>query len=94
MAEPGVVRRVVVPIVLLGLTALGFLNTYGDASDVQKLAAQTACGGDMCPSQMVELSRSPFSQDYVFLVEKTRTRVQVKCVRAFIFLGDYACKKE
>jgi hypothetical protein len=94
MAERGVIRRVVIPVVLLGLTVLGLVNTYGDASDVQKLAAETACGGTMCPSQMVEFSRSPFSQDYVYLIDKTRTRVSVKCARAFIFLGDYACKKD
>lgn len=94
MAEAGVVRRVVIPIVLLGLTVLGFINTYSDNSDVQKLAAQTACGGQMCPVQMVEFSRSPFSHEYVFTTEKGTNRVSVKCARALIFLGDYHCDKE
>jgi len=94
VAEPGIVRRVIVPVVLLGLTVLGLLNTYGDASDVQALAARTACGGEMCASQMLQFSRSPFSHEYVFALQKGTTRVTVKCARAFIFLGDYHCERE
>lgn len=91
MSEPGVFRRIVLPVVLLGLTGLGLLNTYGDATSVQKLAGDTACGGSPCPLQMTEFSRSPFSHEYVFQVGKGGKRVSVACSRSAIFFGDYAC---
>lgn len=91
MSEPGVFRRVVLPVTLLGLTALGILNTYGDATNVEKLAGDTACGGTPCPLQMTEFSRSPFSHEYVFQVGKGGKRVSVECKRGAIFFGDYAC---
>ena len=92
MAEPGVVRRVIIPFVFIGLTILGLLNTYGDATQVEKLAAETACGGQMCPAQMREFSRSPFSHDYVYQVGKEGRLVNVRCSRAAIFVGDYHCE--
>ena len=94
MAEAGVVRRIVVPMVLIGLTVLGLLNTYADAGPVQKLAAETACGGAMCPVELREFSRSPFSHEYVYQVGRQGTQVRVKCARSAIFLGDYACAKQ
>jgi hypothetical protein len=91
---PGIVRRVILPVVLLGLTAAGLLNTYGDSTGVQKAAAEAACGGEMCPVRMTEFTRSPFSHEYVFEVGKTGTRVEVKCARGMIFFGDYECEKK
>jgi hypothetical protein len=94
MAEAGVVRRVVLPVVLLGLTAAGLLNTYGDSTGVEKLAGETACGGQMCPVQMTEFTRSPLAQEYVFVVGKGTQRVTVKCAREWLFVGDYKCEKK
>lgn len=93
MAEPGIVRRVIVPMFFLGLTAAGLYNTYGDATGVQNLAALTACGGErMCELRMTQFSRSPFSHEYSYQLEKGGA-VMVKCSRKFIFIGDYSCQK-
>lgn len=94
MAEPGVVRRVIIPFVLLALTGLGLMNTYGDSTEVQKLAAETACGGSMCSMQLREFSRSPFSHEYVYQVGQQGTQVTVKCARTAIFVGEYRCEKK
>jgi hypothetical protein len=94
VAEPGVFRRVILPVVLLGLTAAGLLNTYGDSTGVEKMAADTACGGQPCPVQMTEFNRSPFSQEYVYQVGKAGVKVGVKCAREAIFFGDYRCEKK
>jgi hypothetical protein len=95
MAEgPGIVRRIIIPVVLLGLTALGFLNTYGDSTDVQKQASDVACGGTPCEVRPLEIRRSPLSHDYSFQVGKKGEVVNVTCARAAIFVGDYACKKK
>ena len=94
MADAGVVRRVILPAVLLGLTALGLMNTYGDSANVEKLAGQTACGGEAgCALQLTEFSRSAFSHEYLFVVGKGQ-RVAVKCARSAIFFGDYTCQKK
>ena len=93
MAEPGIVRRVIVPVFFLGLTAAGLYNTYGDATAVQNLAALTACGGEkMCELRMSQFSRSPFSHEYSYQLEKGGA-VVVKCSRKFIFVGDYSCQR-
>jgi hypothetical protein len=89
----GVFRNVVVPFVFLALMIAGFINTYGDSVDVEKLAARTACGGSPCEVQMTEFSRSPFSHEYVYVVAKN-TRVTVKCARGAIFFGAYECERK
>jgi hypothetical protein len=94
VADLGVARRVVLPVVLLGLTAAGLVNTYGDSTGVEQAAAKAACGGESCPVQMREFTRSPFSHEYVFDVGKSGTRTVVKCARSAIFFGDYSCEKK
>ena len=91
---PGLFRRVILPVTLLVLTALGLYNTYGDATDVQKLAGDTACGGSPCEVRMTEFSRSPLSHEYAFQVGKRGDMVHVSCARSAIFVGEYACKKK
>jgi hypothetical protein len=93
MAEPGVVRRVIIPFVLLALTGLGLVNTYGDATEVRKLAEQTACPEPTCTASLREFSRSPFSHEYVYQVGKGGAQVTVKCARTAIFVGEYRCEK-
>jgi hypothetical protein len=85
---------VILPVTLLGLTALGLFNTYGDATDVTKFAGDTACGGPPCEVRMTEFSRSPLSHEYAFQVGKRGDMVKVTCARSAIFVGDYACKKK
>ena len=93
MAEPGIVRRVIVPAFFLGLTAAGLYNVYGDATGVQNLAALTACGGGtMCELHMTQFSRSPFSHEYSYQLAKSGS-VVVKCARKYVFVGDYSCQK-
>lgn len=97
MEGPGVFRRIILPVVLLSLTVLGLINTYGDATDVARLAAETACGGAQCAVEMREYKRSPFSHEYIYAVREGKTgssNVTVECARSAIFVGDYACKKK
>ena len=91
---PGVFRRLILPVTLLGLTALGFLNTYGDSTGVQKLAAETACGGAMCEVTLREVSKNPIAHKYVYQVGKKANEVTVECQKSAIFLGEYACVKK
>jgi hypothetical protein len=94
MAEAGVVRRIIIPVVLLTATALGVFNTYADATNVQRLAADTACGGEACGARMMEFNRSPLSHEYVFQVGREANGVRVKCARSAYLLGEYHCEKK
>jgi hypothetical protein len=90
----GFFRRVVVPVLAIGLTICGLLNTYGDSAGVEKLAADAACGGTPCEFRMTEFTRSPFSHEYAYAIGKSGERVAVTCARQAIFVGDYRCTRK
>src|SRR5688572_33369937 len=98
MAERSALSRGIVMALCLGVTALGLANTYGDNADVLKLAQAKACGQEGCTYQTLRQERSPFSQSFTFQVrlpEKGKARgatADVKCARAYVLLGDYACE--
>jgi hypothetical protein len=66
-------------------------NVMSDNADVQGMAQQIACGdqGPTCKATRTFMGRSPIAQTFEFATAK-RT-VAVRCVRAFVFVGDYAC---
>jgi hypothetical protein len=97
VAERSGLARGIVMAICLGLTALGLANTYGDNAEVEKLAQRTACGAEGCSYTTLRQERSPFSQSFTFqvrLTERGKERgatADVKCSRAYVLLGDYAC---
>jgi len=98
MAERSALSRGIVMALCLGVTALGLANTYSDNAEVVKLAQARACGAEGCSFQTLSQERSPFSQSFTFqvsLTEKGKQRgatADVKCTRAYVLLGDYACE--
>lgn len=98
MAERSGLSRAVLVAVCLGVTALGLANTYGDNADVVSLAQRTACGSGSCSYETLRQERSPLAQSFTFqvrLTAKGRERAataDVECRRAYVFVGDYACK--
>jgi hypothetical protein len=98
MAERSGLARAVVVAICLGVTALGLANTYGDNAAVVSLAERTACGTGNCSYEKLREERSPLSQTFTFqvrLTEKGRERAataDVECRRAYVFLGEYACR--
>lgn len=98
MSERSFIRPLVA-VVCLGATALGLNNTYGDNSEVVRLAQKAACGREGCSVTTTRESRSAFSQEFTFqtrLVEKGTSpkdaSVDVKCQRAYYLLGSYTCQ--
>ena len=98
MAERSALSRGIVMALCLGVTALGLANTYGDNAEVAKLAQTKACGTEGCSFETLRQERSPFSQSFTFqvkLTEKGKSRgatADVKCARAYVLVGDYACE--
>jgi hypothetical protein len=83
--------RPAVSVLLISLSVLGLMNVYGDNSDVEAMARETACPG--CESSLTRLERTPISQTFHFQTDKAGL-VVVECQRAGIFLGSFACKKQ
>jgi len=78
---------------LIAASAAGLYNVMADNTEVRKLAEELACEGNVgssCRAQMTFMERSPIGQTFEFATAKKTVRV--KCARAFIFVGDYACK--
>lgn len=87
--------RTIVPALCIAVTVAGLMNTYGDATEVEKLAEQTACGKEHCAVTKTEQRRSPFSHRYVYQTSlKRQTTAAVECTREFILIGAYACAKQ
>jgi hypothetical protein len=92
MSDAGPIRRFAIPIFFLGVTALGLINVYGDASEVERLAEETACGKVGCAVQRVEARRTPFSHYYAYQLSLQSTKTSgVECAREFVLVGDYGC---
>ena len=86
-------------LLLVALTVLGLMNVYADNSEEMRMAAEVACGTQLCDTHLVQLQRSVLSQAFTF---QTRPKdgkgdsreVTVECKREFIFAGGYACKAQ
>jgi len=99
MAERGGLSRAIIAVVCLGATVLGLANTYGDNADTVSKAQREACGSGACSYEKLREERSPLSQTFTFQVKLTErgkeraATADVECRRAYVFFGDYACKK-
>jgi len=79
-------------VLCLAASAAAAYNVFSDNTDVEKEAERAACGGDgsaVCHPQMSRSERSPFAQ--TFELSTSKRTVEVKCARAWILVGDYAC---
>lgn len=66
-------------------------NVFSDNAEVEQGARAVACGdqGASCSPQLTRMERTPFGQTFEFVTAK-RT-VGVRCTRAFVLAGAYAC---
>ncbi len=67
------------------------VNVLGDNAAVEALADATACAGDgaTCRPQKTRMERTPLGQSFDIVTAKRK--VEVRCTRAFVLLGEYAC---
>ena len=74
-------------------TALGALNVLADSRPVEAMARATACAGQgagCVAHQDGMYAKTPFFHDISLRTSHAR-KVDVRCMRAYVFLGDYAC---
>jgi len=66
-------------------------NVMADNAEVIALASESACRGQArtCRAQMTRMERTPFGQTFELATPKSK--VEVRCVRALLFVGEYTC---
>jgi len=96
VAAAKTLARPVITVVLLGATALGLINVYGDNRDVVKQAERVACGSEQCSANMTRMERNPISQNFSFQTKLRKAQssksVDVSCRRTAWLFGDYVCQ--
>jgi hypothetical protein len=67
------------------------VNVLGDNAEVEAMATAAACAGEgtTCHPQKTRMERTPIAQSFELVTGK-RT-VEVRCARALVLVGDYAC---
>lgn len=70
----------------------GLYNVMSDNIEVIRMAENVACGteGKTCNPQMTRMERNPIAQSFEIVTAKKK--VDVRCMRAFVFAGDYRCE--
>jgi hypothetical protein len=89
--------RPLTTVLLIGVTALGLLNVYGDPSEVVALAQKTACQGTPCQTRTTRIERTPFAHEYDLAAsipsgkQLTTVASTIRCSRAYVLVGDWSC---
>ncbi|MCC6216790.1 MAG: hypothetical protein IT376_18170 [Polyangiaceae bacterium] len=84
--------RPLVSATLIGLTALGLNNVYGDPTEVMAQAERAACGAAGCSAKVTRGERSPLGHEYDYALSGGAS-VTVTCRRALVLLGAWSCAK-
>ena len=67
------------------------VNVLGDNAEVEAMANAVACAGEgaTCHPQKTRMDRTPLAQSFELVTAKRK--VEVRCARALVLVGDYAC---
>ena len=96
MAESKRLVRPLISVLLIGATALGLYNVYGDNAEVVAMAKQVACSEQpKCTADLQSAERHAFGQAFTFRTNlKGESTVGVTCKRSLYLVGPYACQKK
>jgi hypothetical protein len=81
-------------VLCIAVSFCGFYNVLSDNADVRKAAADVACKEKKCGAggaAMAREERNPFAQSFTY--STGNGQVNVRCMRAAIFVGEYSCAK-
>ena len=80
----------VLSVLLLLATLLALYNVYGDNTELLAHAERLACGGPCV--RLLRAQRTPIEQSFTFQTSLQPTRtLDVRCQRALLLIGAYAC---
>ena len=96
MADSKRLVRPLISVLILGATALGLYNVYGDNTEVVSMAKQAACGDEpKCSADMRSQGRHAFAQTFTFQTNlKGQSSVDVACTRSLYLIGAYTCHRK
>ena len=94
MADAKSIARTLVPIVLLGATALGLYNVFADNSEVRRQAESMACGKPGCGVRLTRESRNPIAQSFTYQVDDKQRTATVNCSLSLLLFGEWRCERE
>jgi hypothetical protein len=85
-------------VLLILASAIGVYNVISDNAEVERLAAEVACGGGGggkasqpgCSAKKTMMERTPIAQTFEFATAKRQ--VTVRCARSALLVGEYACE--
>lgn len=88
--------RPLISVLLVALSVLGLMNVYSDNADELRLAAEVACGTELCETHLVQMQRSVLAQTFTFQTRPKSGKgessvVTVECKRELVFAGGYSC---
>lgn len=85
--------RFVVFLACILFTVTAAYNVMSDNAEVEGMASNVACKkeGPTCKAQKTRMERTPFAQTFRFVTSKN-AEFEVRCVRQFVLLGEYACE--
>jgi hypothetical protein len=78
-------------LVCIVISVGGLINVVGDNSEVERLAAEVACGTTPCKAEWRRVQRNPLAQTFDMATPKGT--VTVRCARSWIVFGEYACTR-
>jgi hypothetical protein len=84
--------RIVLIIVAVGLSGAAFVNVFDDDTALRKDAEAVACPRGCPKATSIAYDRTPFAETVSY--EVPEGTIRVKCARAAILFGPYACVKE
>jgi hypothetical protein len=90
MAGPKAYLRLLLAIACIVVSLAAMINVFADNADVVNSAKGIACKTGAC--DIARSDRTPFAQTFDF--RTTQGMVTIRCARAAIFFGDYACSKQ
>ncbi len=66
-------------------------NVLSDNAEVQGMASSVACRdqGANCRAQMTRMERTPIAQTFELATQKRK--VEIRCAREFLLVGEYIC---
>jgi hypothetical protein len=67
------------------------VNVLGDNAEVEAMADAAACAGEgpTCHPQKTRIERTPLAQSFELVTAKRK--VNIRCARAFVLVGEYTC---
>jgi hypothetical protein len=78
-----------VVLICVVVSVAGVINVFSDNAEIVAKAKEIGCPRPAC--NLTRMERTPFAQTFEF--QSTAGTIGVKCARASIFFGDYACTK-